>query len=205
MLNNTTEIKSDEKRLELYSENHPFRLSLRISKFEAEAEYKSFIKNCEKLVRGSVEYKLWKDYIKDVLGLNSCFITEETMDTCTLETHHHVPTLYQVVKAVIHKKMNIEEPFSTFDVCLETIELHFQNKIGYVCLISSMHEKLHAGFLKIPKELIHGNYSQFISEYGQYLDDEDMNQIFEKLAVEEGNTSWSKDNYPGLVKYGNNR
>ena len=61
------EIKSNIERLELYSDNYPFNLSLRIQTFEGEADYNKFIKNCEKLIRGCLEYKLWRNYITDVL------------------------------------------------------------------------------------------------------------------------------------------
>ena len=193
------EIKSNVEGLELYSDNYPFRLSLRIDKFENEAEYKKFIRNCEKLIRGSVEYKLWRDYIKDVLQVTRCVITEESMDECEIQVHHHIPSLYQLLKALINKKLEHNTPFSTFDICIESIEIHFQNKVGYLVLISSMHEKLHNGALKVPFNLIRGNYNAFLSEFGRYLDDEDLDQINEKLAVLEGNTSWSRDNYPGIA------
>lgn len=192
------EIKSNVEKLELYSDQYPFRLSLRVNKFDSEQDYKKFIKNCEKLVRGSIEYRLWVKYIIDVLGNNTCMITAENMDECSIEVHHHIPSLYQAVSAIVNKHLEKNEEFSTFDICLESIEIHFENKIGYVCLINSMHEKLHNGALSVPKEIIKGNYMAFISEYGRYLDEEDMNLIHARLAVNTGNTEWTVNNYPGL-------
>lgn len=192
------EIKSNVEGLELYSDNYPFRLALRISKFDNEADYKKFIKNCEKTVRGSIEYKLWRDYIKDVLNVDKCMVTNENMADCGIEIHHHVPSLYQLLKAIINKNLDTQTAFSTFDVSVEAIEVHFQNKIGYLALISSMHEKLHNGALKVPKELIRGNYQEFLSNYSRYLDDEDLNQIFARLAESESNTEWSAGNYPAV-------
>ena len=60
------EIKSNVESLEIYSERHPFSLALRISNFENEAEYKKFVKNCEMMIRRSIEYKEWRNYIVDV-------------------------------------------------------------------------------------------------------------------------------------------
>ena len=60
------EVKSNVEGLELYSDNYPFRLSLRVRNFENEAEYKKFIKNCEMNIRRSIEYKLWRNYIKRI-------------------------------------------------------------------------------------------------------------------------------------------
>ena len=77
---NPTEVKSNIKNLELYSDNYPFSLPLRIKAFENESEYKKFIKNCEMLVRRCVEYRQWKNYIIDVLGINTCMVTDERID-----------------------------------------------------------------------------------------------------------------------------
>ena len=63
------EIKSDNDVLELYSDQHPFRLSLRINNFDSDTEFTKFVRNCERMIRTSIEYKLWRNYIIDVLGI----------------------------------------------------------------------------------------------------------------------------------------
>jgi len=189
------EVKSNVERMELFSDNYPFNLPLRIKRFESEADYVKFIKCCEGLVRKSLEYKDWHNYIIDVLGVNVCSITQERMDEVTLNVHHQVPSLYQLMQALVNKKLAEEKEFSTFEVCLDAIELHFQNKIGFVVLLESMHEKFHNGFLQIPKNLIKGDYLYFIREYSKYLDDETLNIINERLSIDESNVNWSKDNY----------
>ena len=45
-------------------------------KQEDESDYKKFIRNCEMLVRRSIEYKLWRHYIVEVLQINQCMITQ---------------------------------------------------------------------------------------------------------------------------------
>ena len=191
-----TEVKSNVENLELYSDQYPFRLSLRINTFEAEAEYKKFLNNCEALIRRSVEYKLWRNYIVDVLQLNSCMITHESMDEVTIEVHHHLPSLYAIVASLVNKHIETKVPFCTFDIAMEAIELHFANKIGYVTLLKSMHEKFHNGNLLIPKDLIRGDYNFFLKNYAKYLDEDELDTIQERLAVNESNVSWSKDEYP---------
>jgi len=194
---NETIIKSNVENLELFADNHPFRLSLRIKTFESESEFNKFIKNVETTVRRCIEYKQWKSYIIEVLGIKSCMITNERIDECSIEVHHHVPTLYVLVKALINEKMEKNEEFSTFDIALEAIELHFLNKIGYVTLIKSMHEKFHNGFLQIPREYIKGDYMTFVNEYSKYLDDADLELMNIRLATKEADCSWVRDNYPG--------
>lgn len=190
------EVKSNVEGLELYSDNYPFRLSLRIRNFERETDFKKFLKNCEKSVRGSLEYKLWRGYIIDVLGVNTCMVTDERMDEVSVEVHHHIPPLYDVIKALVNKKIENSEDFSTFDIALETIELHFANKIGYLTLIGSMHEKLHNGYLTVPISFVKGDYQYFLREFSKYLDDEDLDKINSRLSISESNCSWSRDDYP---------
>lgn len=192
----TEEVKSNVEGLELYSDNYPFRLSLRIRNFERETDFKKFLKSCEKLVCGSLEYRMWRNYIIDVLGVNTCMVTDEKMDEVSIEVHHHIPPLYDVIKALVNKKIENSEEFSTFDIALETIELHFANKIGYLTLIKSMHEKLHNGYLTVPISFVKGDYQYFLREFSKYLDDEDLDKINSRLAVNESNCSWSRDDYP---------
>jgi len=184
---NNVVVSSNEENLELYSDEYPFTLSLKTRNFENEAELTKYVRNCEKLIRGSHEYKLWRQYIIDVLGINSCMITNESMAEVTVEVHHHIPSLYTLVKCIINKKLTNEIEFSTFDICLDTIELHFLNRVGYAVLLKSIHEKHHNGYMPIPIESIKGNYSRFLRDYTQYIDEDDLNFINEKLTVHEHN------------------
>ena len=197
-----TEVRSNVESLELYSDLYPFRLSLRIKNFESEAEYKKFIRNVEALVRRSIEYRLWTSYIKDILQVNCCMITQERMDEVTIDVHHHVPSLYTLVKALVNEKIEKEQEFSTFDIALKTIEMHYANRVGYIVLLKSMHEKFHNGFLGIPVELIRGNYNWFMDNYNGYLEEEDIERINYLLSINVSNCQWSRDEYPGLEELG---
>ena len=190
-------IDSKVEGLELYSDQYPFRLALRIKNFENEAEYVKFIRNCERHIRSSLEYKQWRNYIIDVLGIQTCMITNERMDQCTIEVHHHLPSLFVLVKSIINKKMDEEDEFSTFDISLEAIKYHFENKVGYTTIIKSMHEKFHNGFLSIPVNVIKGNYQSFIEEFSSHIDDEDLDTIQQRLSISETNCGWIRDDYPG--------
>ncbi len=189
------ELRSNIKDLELYSDTVPFRLSLKIENFEDEKAYVQFIRSCEKLVRISLEYKQWKNYIIDVIGMNHCFITNELIDEVSIEVHHHVPSLYILIKTLINKKIEEKEKFSSFDISDEAIRLHFMNKIGYICLVKTLHEKFHNGFLTIPQSLIKGDYKYFIEKYSKYIEDSDLQLIQQRLSINESNCTWSKDDY----------
>lgn len=188
-------IKSNTETLEIYSDRHPFTLTLRISNFENEAEYKKFIKNCEMMIRRCLEYKEWRNYIVDVLQINECMITHERMDEVTIEVHHHLPSLYTLVTALVNKHIENNQDFCTFDICQEAIQLHFQNRVGYVTLLKSMHEKFHNGKLEIPISFVKGDYNHFMRSYSKYLDEADLETIQNRLVVTEHNVSWSRGNY----------
>jgi len=197
------EIKSNVEKLELYSDIYPFTLSMRFKRFDSESEYRKFVKNVEQLVRRSNEYKLWKNYIIDVLQVNECMVTHESIDEVTIEIHHHIPSLYILVCALVNKYLQEDKEFCSFDIAIEAMELHFKNKIGYVTLLKSMHEKFHNGYLTIPISLVKGDYQYFLANYGKYLDDSDLNILNEKMVITESNCSWSRDNYPSEVVSGN--
>ena len=190
-------IQCDSDNLEIYADNHPFRLSLRIKTFESEADFNKFIKKVEQQVRSSNEYREWKKYIIDVLGMKTCMITNEKIDEVSLEVHHHLPSLYILVKALVNKKISQQEEFCSFDVATEAIEKHFLNQVGYVLLVKTLHEKFHNGFLTIPREFIKGDFMKFVSEYSEYLDETDLETIDLRLAANETNCSWGRNEYPG--------
>jgi len=83
-------------------------------------------------------------------------------------------------------------------VKLIAIKLHFMNKIGYVTLIKTMHEKFHNGYLNIPISLVKGDYQFYLNNYSKYLDNDDLEVLNSRLSIQETNCEWSVDNYPGL-------
>ena len=194
------EVKSNVQSLELYSDNYPFSLSLRISNFESESDYKKFVKGCERAVRGCLEYRLWKRYIIDVLQINKCMITHEKIDDVTIEVHHHLPSMYVLICALVNECIENGKEFCSFDIAQEAIGLHFQNKLGYVTLLKSMHEKFHNGKLGIPIGFVKGDYKYFINNFSKYLDETDMERIEERLCITETECSWSRDNYPAAME-----
>jgi len=178
-----------------------FNLPLRIKTFPSAKEFESFIKNSEKLVRNSIEYRLWCQYITDHLGNTHCALTKESMNECPVEIHHHPVTLYTVVKGVVNKFLSTEQEFSTFDVATKVIELHFQNKVGYVVLLSSLHSKYHSGFLNIPIEFVNGNYKYVIQNYT--IEEAEYDRILKlcNVHVDDLKQGWQRDSYPGINEY----
>jgi hypothetical protein len=200
------DVKADVQGLELYSDNYPFRLPLVTKSFENEGEFTKFVRNCEKLFRGSLEYKLWKQYIIEVLGISECMLTKESINECTVEVHHHIPSLFVLMKTLVSKKLVDQEGFTSFDIAKETMGLHYMNKVGYAVLVKALHERLHNGVLEIPIRIVRGDYKYFIDTYKDYLDEEDLELLNRRMSINNITDSelynWSKDNYPGIAEVG---
>jgi len=175
-----------------------FDLRLRISSFNSAKDFENFIKCVERIVRYSQEYKLWVGYITDHLGESQCALTKESINECSLEIHHHPITLYTVVKSVLNDLLSKNAEFSTFDVATKVIELHFQNKVGYVVMLSDLHKKYHSGFLNLPIELVHGDFRHIITSYS--IDENEYDKICRlcNVHVEDMKQVWQKDAYPGI-------
>ena len=178
-----------------------FNLPLRIKTFPSAKEFEAFIKNVEKMVRFSLEYRLWTNYITEHLGNTHCAITKESMNECSIQIHHHPITLYNVVKGVLNKFLSTEQEFSSFDVSTKVIELHFQNKVGWIPLVSSLHEKYHAGFLNLPIELVGGDYKYILQSYT--IDESEYDEIMKlcNIHAEDLKQGWQRDSYPGINEF----
>jgi len=194
-------IESNEETLTLSCDNSPFVLSLRCKSFAAEKQQEAFIRCVEKMVRYSNEYKYWHSYITHNLGFASCALTNESMNETKVEIHHHPISLYSICRSVVSAALNSQEEFCTFDIATRVIELHFKNKVGFVPLLSNLHEKYHNGYLDIPIELIHGDYKHILKNYP--MDEVEKDKVLALCQVNLKNSkevSWAKNKYPGLSK-----
>lgn len=192
-------VKEDEEHT-LTTTDGPYDLPLRIDHFGEEKAFVKFVKCVEKLVRNSSEYKYWISYIIEHLGHNVCSLTNESTIECNIEIHHHPITLFTICKGVINSRINNEKKFCSFDIATEVIELHFQNKVGYVSLLSDLHKKYHDGYLELPVEIINGNYVDLINSLP--LEQDERDKIMELCSVKAKDcvANWGKDNYPGILE-----
>lgn len=197
-----SKITSNVDNLELLcGENgEGFSLPLRRKGFDQDKDFIRCIKNVERAVRNSCEYRDWTSYLKDVLCYNTCVLSEEKNSEVTIEVHHHPVSLYLLTKCIIIKAINFEREFSSFDIAQEVLDLHFQNRVGYTLLASTYHEKYHNGFLELPIELCHGDFHYILNEYP--MDDVDRELVQELIGkkMEDIKLKWvTRNNYPGAV------
>jgi len=197
--NKTIEISANIEECKLIFDDNPYTLSLRQNGFDDEKEMKKFIKSCEILIRKCPEYKLWTDYIRETLGVFSCDITKEIHNECHCDIHHHPIPLYLIIKCIISEYINKNEYFCSADIMVKTLEVHFKNRIGYISLIRSLHEKFHNGFLQLPMSLVHGNYKSFINDYCGYMEDSEIQIVDNRLSITNENCGfegyWNRNIY----------
>jgi len=190
---NTSVIISDEDKYELKSDASPYILQLRDVDCVDEKNYKKFVGSCKRMIRMSPEYKLWTDYLREVLGFYSCSITGEVNSQTTVEIHHHPIPMEVIIKGVLNRRMGSKTGFCSFDIITEVIELHFKNHIGYIPIVSSLHEKFHNGFLDIPMEMVNGNYKKYLEQFGTFLEDDDLSTIQERISITKQSCGWNHD------------
>ena len=195
-------IDADEEKKELSSDENPYTLSLRRSEFVDSKETRKFIKSVESVVRGIPEYKEWTSYIKDTLGHYYCALTGELSSQVKVDIHHHPVSLYSISKAAIFKQMESQREFYTLDIAQDVINMHYENRIGYVPIVRTLHEKFHNGFLHLPIDMVHGDFRYFIDHYGTFLDEDDLETIQARLAINRDNCGWTGDYNWSQNKYG---
>jgi len=144
-----------------------------------------FISRVERIVRNSLEYRSYIQFLKTNIDLNSCIFFENMSQEnvgkrkkISIQLHHDPLTLYDIVDAVTRKFEEEGKPINAMLIADEVMECHYNNIVGLVPLSKTAHEMVHnSEKLYIPLNCVYGNYSEFIDKYYDYLDD----SVFEKL------------------------
>lgn len=177
-------------------------LELETYEFDDHKHYKKFVNVTKSIIRKTVEYNTWVNYIKYSLGYNYCSFTREVSSEVTIDLHHHPISLENIVRMVIDKMLITEGKVTTLDVAKHVLKLHYDNNVGYILLARTIHEKFHNGFLKIPIEFVHGNWTYLLENYP--VDEEIRETIDKYVSVKledvkeeygERGYTWSRDNY----------
>lgn len=152
-----------------------------------------FIKKIERIVRSSPEYREWTGYVKDCLGHYVCELTGEISSQVTVEIHHHPISMFVITKGILTEYINSNKEFCSFDIAQDVITLHYENRIGYIPLVRTLHEKFHNGFVQIPMELIKGDWMYLLDHY-EYSDS-DLETIDSRTAINFTNCGWADGQY----------
>lgn len=144
-----------------------------------------FVSSVEKIIRGSLEYRDYIQFLKEHIGLDSCVFFQNVTNgpnakkgRISIEMHHEPFTLYDIVNTIVTKYLDEGLPINDLMIADEVLKLHYENKVGLVPLSKTAHQVIHNSTkLVVPLNMCYGNYSMFLEEYEPYIDE----SIYEKL------------------------
>lgn len=135
-----------------------------------------FIKDIEKIIRTSLEYRNFIKFLKIEALLNYCTILnklpDEIISKITIEMHHYPFTLYDLVEAVLNKHISDDLDYTRLSIANEVMEQHYFLKVGIVPLTKTMHELAHSKTIFVSTKNVFGNYKQFLNQYKYYIDND---------------------------------
>ena len=129
--------------------------------------YRNFIKNVESRFRSSKEYKAYKSYLMEYIGINRCQeFGNITSDDATIELHHNVLGLFDIALLISGHIINTVGYISTFDLIEYLILEHYNNRVGVTFLSKTAHQIYTNdpdGY--IPPEMTFGKWWELLSLY----------------------------------------
>lgn len=183
-------IREENNEVEYSIDTDIFSISNKTSYFLEESERKKFIKNVEKIVRGTIEYRKLIQYIRENLELDQCSILNN-LDTevVSIELHHAPYTLYDVSDIVLMKYEMNKYLFNTLIIAEEVLALHYKNRIGLTPLSDTMHQLVHSQQLKIHRDQVIGNVDLFYHEYKEFMNEDQISKYEDYIMYSNNNTN----------------
>lgn len=133
------------------------------------------IKNIESMIRSSNEYKYLVKYIKNTANMNKCSILDNISDEeVTIDVHHCVYTLFDIVDIIIKKYENRNDYWNAFVIADKVLELHYSNCIGLIPLSRTMHEFIHSNNIIINDKKMIGDIDLFYDLYNDVMSEEQL-------------------------------
>lgn len=137
-----------------------------------------FIKRVEKIVRSSLEYKDYIQFLKENMDMKRCVFFQKVCQEETtgrkrisIEIHHEPFTLYEYVDMAIGKWLYEGREVNDLLIADEVLRLHYENKVGLVPLSKTIHQIIHSSEknqthkLFVPLYMVYGNYQEWLEEY----------------------------------------
>ena len=123
-----------------------------------------------------MEYRDYINFLKEHMDLNKCAFYQKVCQTksdgrrrISIELHHEPFTLFDYVATVLDKHIYEGREINALLIADEVLELHYSNKVGLIPLSKTIHQVYHnSSKLKIPLNMVYGDYSTFLSEYESY-------------------------------------
>lgn len=157
-----------------------------------------FIKQVEKYIRSSLEYRDYIQYLKDNIDMDRCAffqkVTSNGSKKVRIEVHHEPFTLFDYVEIVLDKFEKEGVPINNLMIADEVMDLHYRNMVGLIPLSTTIHKAVHSSDkIPIPLNMVYGNYSDLLKEYEPYISDDLYDKLERKIEMTKSLTAESFD------------
>jgi hypothetical protein len=129
--------------------------------------FRTFIKNAESRFRARPEYKAYKSYLIESLGINRCQVFGNiTTDNAEIELHHNVIGLFDICLLITLHIVNTVGYISTFDLIQILIMEHWSNRVGITFLSKTAHQiYTNDPDAYIPPDMTFGRWWELLNNY----------------------------------------
>ncbi len=149
-----------------------------------EKDFQKYLKEVEKAVRTSIEYRRFISYLRDYMDMDRCaFFKDTTRDRDSkvkIEIHHYPFTLYDICKIVYNKRTFYGESVEREMVAKEVMQLHYQLVVGLIPVSKTIHELAHNEWIFIPVDKVLGNWKAFRDAYKDFME-ADQYDVIERI------------------------
>jgi hypothetical protein len=130
--------------------------------------FRNFLKNAESRFRASKEYKAYKSFLIEDIGINKCQIFGNIdVESADVELHHAGPLqLFDICLLIASHVVNTVGIITTFDLVELLIQEHYNNNVSVTFLCKTAHQSLTAdpnGY--IPPDMSFGSWWNLLSKY----------------------------------------
>lgn len=138
-----------------------------------EKQFKKYINDIERIVRSSREYKVYIQYLRNFMDMNTSLFSPNVNNIQTtkikIEIHHTPFTLFDITLSVFNKRSANGESLNAFLVAKEVAYLHYFLYVGLIPLSKTEHKLVHNQSLLVPIDKVLGRYNEFIEMYREYI------------------------------------
>lgn len=144
-----------------------------------------FIKQIEKLIRSSDEYKSYIKFLKDKMHMNRCYVNPTIMSAngkkYSIEIHHEPFTLYDLVDIEIMRREKEGIALDKFSIAEAVMALHYDGLVGLIPLSKTQHQLVHSSKVFIPLQHIYQDFYKYYEIFSDVLESEECSHIKQKL------------------------
>lgn len=157
-------------------------------------DFKKFLSELEKSVRGSFEYQQYIQYLRNSFNMNSCAFYRNVSNVpnpkIKIHVHHDPITLYDICTIIFRKRQTLGEPIDEESIAKEVMWNHYNGFVGLIPLSETAHELVHANYLFVPCTHVFGDYKEFVNMYKQFFT---LDQLDLLKDIEDASTLYTSD------------